>query len=874
MKRFLSIITAVSIFLFCLAPAVYAASEHEKGVTEVLGIVSEGSEREFVTRSEVLATILKALKQDVSVYVAEPVFSDVTVEHKYFGSIMYAAEKGIISGAEDGRFYPDDYATAYETAVMMINAMGYKQMARGMGYTAFAADIGLFDGAGGDTFAPVTGKRFSDMIANMLFAVHPETVYTTGGTELKKSGETFLEQIWGLEKARGTVETTEAMSLTLEYGEKDKITVGGIKYGCARVDAEQYFGMEVTLYYMTEDGERDIYFIAPTSKNRVSAYKGEDFGGISSGEISFYNESDRQVRYTLTSAATLMLNGRVMKSADFAKKVGKNTEGFTIIDSDGNGTADVVMATEPKIYYNGIINVKDGVLGDEDAENIDLLKYRGYVIEDADGKRMELEKLTSDFHYLIYDPEDTGSVIRVIAVNLFLEGKVANVNKARGEVALEIGDKYKLLAGAKVTADDFEIGKTYKIWFNCSNMIIDAEETTGDGTVGAYLMGAKNEELGTATLKLLYENGKIINSELASRVTFRDTAGSKNRIPAAEAYGKLLKDGSKEVMPQLLFVKVNSEDKITAITQICENSDEPYHIQEYTKLTDPGRMRRWLSSAQSFQNEIQLKASTKVFVVPDRQIAKQDDKYYQVKSTSIFANDSNYAINEADGLLEGRYTSVPVIVKPGELAADYFVIECPPNTGFSDGGSMVYGIVTEFNNYYDAASEETVKQITIINHVNGQEVSYAVNADKDDVFDRDGHKIERGDFVQVTPSGGTLDEKNLLIYYDQSESKFYFVTAFDKNTGFSNEIGYRYYTTRLATGKVEDIVGNIAKCSVMESDPTKRHIEYINYSRCKVYKFPINDNKYEALEYRYLKKGDEFFAVMNNGVFNMIMNYE
>ena len=100
------------------------------------------------------------------------------------------------------------------------------------------------------------------------------------------------------------------------------------------------------------------------------------------------------------------------------------------------------------------------------------------------------------------------------------------------------------------------------------------------------------------------------------------------------------------------------------------------------------------------------------------------------------------------------------------------------------------------------------------------------------------------------------------------------MTAFDKNTGFSNEIGYRYYTTRLATGKVEDIVGNIAKCSIMENDPTKRHIEYINYSRCKVYKFPINDNKYEALEYRYLKKGDEFFAVMNNGVFNMIMNYE
>ena len=178
MKRILSIILifAISTQLYIYVSAADAnsadVSEEKLGLLDVLGIAEEmGENPEYsISRAEFLAWTLAALDERHKVESELPIFNDVTVNHRYYNEIVYAYQKGYISGAGDRRFYPDDYISFEDAGVIMINSMGYKAAANKAGYFNTAAALGLYKSCETGNGIPVTRKAARQMIYNMITA--------------------------------------------------------------------------------------------------------------------------------------------------------------------------------------------------------------------------------------------------------------------------------------------------------------------------------------------------------------------------------------------------------------------------------------------------------------------------------------------------------------------------------------------------------------------------------------------------------------------------------------------------------------------------------------------------------------------------------
>lgn len=872
MKKFISFIIAV-IMLFSHLPCFAVASGNSAiGIVDALDLSSGGDENVFITRGEFLSFVMKTLKIDYSGHSDNPVFADITTSHKYYGQIVFAAQAGIVAGTDDGRFYPDDYITFEQASAIMLRAMNYDEIIQNNNYYIFANGLNLFKGV--TQSAPyILRQEVKKILLNILLADYPEYSYSFSGIVLQKSNKNFLKSVWGLSMESGVVNSTDFASLTGKISEHDEVVINDIVYDDSINLLDEFFGMNIRFFYAEENDKRIIHYAYPLADNNVKRYEGRAFSSFGNSKISLYNNADKEEVYNVDAKTSLIWNNKNMKTADYAEKLNDNPNEIILIDNNIDGKIDVIYALKYTVYSKGYVDTESGVIIDGN-NVVDINKYSSFIIKNADGENLDVSSLKSEWHYLVYDPEDYNFPIMITAVDIYMEGEVKKIDAKNGCVTLESKDEYFISASGKIDVNDLNIGFRYFFYFDKNRNIINVEETKRDSVQAVYFIGAKKEIFDEVVARILFEDNQIKNVSFESEVSFRDENGNTGRITAVRAFDKMTYNGTFK--PQLVFVNFNNSDKISRIIIPCTDATQSYHIQDYTKLTasaDAGR--RWLSAQHSFENQIQLKPSTKVFVVPHHTLNVQDDEYYKVISTSAFANNRVYKINEYDGPLSERYTSTPIIVGADEFAADYFVLECPEETSLGASGGTYYGLITKFTDCYDE-NLGVVKQITILNSKTMQEESHIIRTDTDIMYDRDGNKIDVGDIVKITKTSDYIRPKDILVFYDRGEeNEFKYITSFDYGVGASNEIGYRFYADmRVTQGKVDGIVDNIAKCTNMTNSKNNQAIEYIDFSKCKIIKFNLSKKRYKEYQNYYLKEGDEYIATMTEGRFTYVIFYE
>ena len=861
--------------LFSVLPSFASSSGNSMtGIVDVLNLLSNSEENVFVTRGEFLSLVMKTLKIDYNGYSDEPIFADITTSHKYYSQIVFAAKAGIVTGTTDGRFYPDDYITFEQASVIMVRAMNYEKLVENNNHYTLANKLGLFDGVT-QSSTYVLKHDVERILLNILVANYPKYSYVYGGVILEDTDETFLNHIWGLYIESGIVDSTDFCSVTGKPQRPDEVTINGVLYDSSIASLDELFGMKARVFYAEENDKKVIYYAYPLDENVVNRYDGKVFSSFGNSQISFYNDSGKKEIYNINSKTSLIWNNKNMKTADFIVKLDDNPNEFVLIDNNGDGIVDVVYALKYKVYGKGYADVYNGIIIDDENPNLEIEKYSSYLIKNADGEDLDISDLKSEWHYLVYDPEDYNYPLMITAIDIFIEGKIKEIDFQNGYVTLETGDEYSISSSGKIGVNDLKTGFQYFFYFDKDWSIINAEETKRDSVQAVYFIMASKDRLGNVEARILLEDNDMKIVSFDSKVSFRDANGveSTKPITASVAFDKMKYNGAFK--PQLGFVKFNNSGKISKIIIPCTDVTKPYHIQEYTKMTgssDAGR--RWFSSQHSFENQIQLKPSTKVFVVPDHRLQTQDDEYYKVVTTSSFANDRVYKINEYDGPLEDRYTSIPVVANVGQFAADYFVLECPSETSFGVSGGTFYGLITRISDYYEEKLG-TAKEVTILNAKTMLEESYVIRTDNDVMYDRDGNKIDVGDIVKLTKTSSYMRSKDIVIFYDRGEeNEFKFITSYDYGVGASNEIGYRFYADmRVTQGKVESIVNNIAKCVNMTSNKNSQTIEYVDFSKCKIIKFNSSKKGYEEYPSNYLKKGDNYIATMTSGRFTYVIFY-
>lgn len=828
-----------------------------------LGIMSDTeNDLEYtVTRAQFLSWVLAALNEKIFVNGDTPIFNDVTVNHEFHDEIVYAYNCGYILGSGNKRFYPDDYITREEAAVLLMRAMGYEKVAEAVGSLGAASRTGVFDGVKTAYTEPLTKKDAVLILRNLLDAPYPKTKYASDGTSVKLGSVSFLEKVWNVTEHTGVLEQVGHLSIYGTFEQQNRVIIDGAWYNSQNFDVEAMFGMQIKFYCEEINGDMYIVYAYPIN-NRVESFTSEEFMGFDREAIRFANGT-RTSSYKIGSETTVLWNMRPIRANELEQKLTAKGAEFVLIDSDRNGIYNVVNIMEPQIYAGGFVDLENGKITDKTLPDLELAKYERYIIRDNRGENVLINNLKNEWRYIVYHCGDFEYPLLIIVSNETVDGSITGIHTAENTVSLDSGETYKVSAKAKTPIDELEFGKSYSFYLDTKGCIIDADVTVNAGYQAIYIMASSAGIFGKSKVRALNEKDERVVYELADNVIFRDSERGVSdgiKLTSAEVIARL---GGTDVKSRFVFVKLNADGQIKELMQITPKQSEEYRIQEFTQ-DDTNSKRRWMTATCSLQNQIQLKTGTKIFVVPYADLPMQEDKYYNVRGVGIFSNEESYQINECYPRMPGQLVGTPVVISSDELAADYFVIECPQGSGF-EAAETKYGFVTGFMQTYDETEEEAYRVIQLINH-NGVDIEVKYDSDSTDY-------IQVGDIIQINDKGFPVTDSEILIYYDRDQDKINYFSFYDRGTGV-NEIGWRYYGWRVTKGRVLRVLGDYAFCEVMRDNANTWVKEYINISSAKIVTLKTDGKDYETRSAKYLKAGDEFLATMNAGKMSYIIEVE
>lgn len=142
-----------------------------------LGIVSGKSQTSFdpngaVTRAEMAALVIRALGMKPGAQASSP-FPDVPASHWAAGTIALASSEGVVRGADDGRFHPDDPVTYPQVVAMLVRATGLEPQAGSypVGYILLAKNTGMIDGVDWGMDKPASRGDVAIMLNETVFHV-------------------------------------------------------------------------------------------------------------------------------------------------------------------------------------------------------------------------------------------------------------------------------------------------------------------------------------------------------------------------------------------------------------------------------------------------------------------------------------------------------------------------------------------------------------------------------------------------------------------------------------------------------------------------------------------------------------------------------
>ncbi|MBQ4109986.1 MAG: S-layer homology domain-containing protein [Clostridia bacterium] len=880
MKKIAKIFFIILSVIFCLVYSVNAeeaSKSKELILLEYMGIAEEGttSSDTLVTRAEYLESVFKALKLPVMDMDSEPLFTDMTKAHKYYNTVVNAHSLGIIKGYS-GMFRPDDYVTTKEAIIMTVNALAHKSLSEDM--IMFVADkLKLYDGV--TEIGAVSYRNMSRILFNVLNSYCISYEIADGQLQIAfDSNETYFENLWDIYRFEGMVTAADGIALYGEPQSIDKAVVGSRIFSTGLFGVGDLLGMNVKVFYESNDVENTVVYAYANNSNKAVEHTYHQFESFDGTQIKFA-EDFREINYRVNSKTTFLLNGKILRGNEISNAMSTYQRTYKLIDNGGDNTYDFVIMNTPKVYVPETVDKERKNLVDDVYGVLELNKYASYVITDVRGKVVSFDDIQLGRRVLVYSSGDTNCNVKLVVLEEEQDITFTGKNPMNGynRITSDTGIEYVFSAFSKVNYNDVELLTKYTVYFDDSGEIIDVDIVNRNGIEALYLTYVAYDEMpDTVRIKAMKVDGSFEELHFNHKVSVRKADGTTVNIVNGKEFYTFLTENDK-VQRQLVFVKFNSERKITELYQITDIESEPYHLQPYEQYADSNgtkvlqTSRRWMAQTTSFSNQIQLKASTKVFVVPYTTVESVDETLMNVTSVTSFSNDTGYDMyNPAKNT---GYKLTPIVTHANELAADYLVIECPEGKTFGKT-NHIQGTVVSLINVFDEKTEEVLIELSLMT----SDGSISRFNCETKIADR----ISTGDIIEIKYLSGNVRDRDILLYYDADEGpdgKIYITTSFDnkdadgKPIDGDNLIGWRYYANmRITKGTVEKIDGNYAMLNTMQNKINLT--EFVDISTAKIIKFDLKTGKYKQYDKGYLTPGDEFIGVMKLGKMMLFVFYE
>ncbi|MBE7053226.1 MAG: S-layer homology domain-containing protein [Ruminococcaceae bacterium] len=659
-KRLLSAILSVAMIISAMTAGVFAAiptdvidTKYEEAA-QVLGVldIMVGDKdtglfrpEDTIIRSEAARVAISALGlQDVATSTNGPTrYPDVSKDHWANGYINVATTQGLVIGDDLGNFRPDSNITYAEMVTILIRALGYEPMAKSkgsypQGYLVAASNIGLTKGIGGNANEGIKRGDVARLVNNALTIKLMEQVGF--GTDVKYEivDKTLLKDNLDVEKITGQVTAVKSSALNGDSNlREDQVQIEDKIYLIGDADVREILGFTVDAYIKedTRTGEKTLLTAIPVEGLNKSIKIDSD-----SIEEIVNEENDKHIKYwidkdndrspkklKIDKDAKIMYNGKTGSFEDF-----KTIESgyFTVLDSDTNGSYDVVFVNETVNYVVEEVIVNTNKIIDKygqktlvlDPEDTDLI----FSIEK--GTQLIGIKDLKEWDVLTVTQSKDGDFIHIEVSNESVSGKVTEIDDEKVYIN---GTGYLVASNYEETINLNDEGNFYLDVFG-KIAGVDAKGTISTNYAYLNKIELSNGLNKVIELEIFDKNGKVLVEKTASKVK----VNGGNYVTCEEAIS-LIGDAG-----QLITFERNSDGQINRI-YTANNTSGAIDEENFSK-------NLVLSDAQYNANTNKLYASGKGVVVTEDTLVfdipagETDASEFSIRNMDFFIDDDKYDI--------------------------------------------------------------------------------------------------------------------------------------------------------------------------------------------------------------------------------------
>lgn len=605
------------------------------------------------------AKVCKLTETDQNVY-----FSDVPRSNSNVSYINALADAGIVI-KESKVFRPDDAITVSEAVKMVVAAIGYTIIAERNGgypngYISVAGDLDIMP-----TFKrndQITHKEAMLLLYNAVTAPTYKAGYVTGNNIVyEQSDETTIDKLWGIKRARGTLNAFYGGSLDGSTVMENCVRIGNVVYECQDgIYLDDMFANTVDFTYMEMDnidtGNQPIILWIDNTYNE------NDDHIIEARLLLEFNEADYMLRYYESDTSNREKNVNFERSAKVYYNGSLYTDSISAImnefiedrkkgtirlkDTDNDGRYDVVIIKSyrdivvsqtdenAEIYYN---------IGDS-TDNLDITAYNHVTVRNTAGNDTTLT--INDVTVLTVAESKDRSYLEIIMCDDIITDTVTSVSTGDGENDIVLSDRtLKYDDSYPDTFPSFSPNVEYKFIVDIFGYVAYASPITDTGkNVGLIISCYVEDQGGYAKgyVKMLTSDNAVKNYTLAEKVRLDGTSykGSDlaysvfSNLPGTDISGlNNITNGKVPVQSQAVRYILNENEEIKEIdsSNVGKNEDPGNTVTAIGNPTNASRfIQRYTATTTRFgPNMLYKPGVTTVFCMP-----RTDEEGYLITSRS------------------------------------------------------------------------------------------------------------------------------------------------------------------------------------------------------------------------------------------------
>lgn len=580
-----------------------------------------------VSRADFSASLSKLAGITPTVHTADKIpFMDISVNTKHKDEICTLYDMGIVSGAGDGLFLPDEAISYMQAVKLCLDVLGYRDYtlaqygAYPTGYIMMAKRLDLNKGLASDiSDLPLTAENAAMLLYNTARTevLEVDNYSADGNVTYKKDGrKELLGYAHNIYYREGVLQSNGIVSLDGKETANDKVIIDGVSYNC-NIDLIKLIGSKIKFFYLDDSGVFTIKSAASFDKKDVITINSHDLAPEDSDysitNIVYY-ENDKKKSLSVNRYATIIYNNQLMNNCT---SIAPNSGCVTFADTDEDGRYDVVSIEE----FSNLVVVSTSASGNfvsgkygcslklDDYENVKIFKDGAEAgIDDISGLSViSFVKSPNNKNIYIYvNPKAKTGVLTALKND---DDEVLCFDN--GEYKLSY-DYKALRESKKYIVDEINVGSRYTYMLDMSGDIAEIQLESSDVMKYAYFIDiAKNSAPfsdNSAIVKLMLTDGTKVTAPTADRVII-DGNEDKNGYDLLND-SRLINNG--EAIEQVVKVSFNNDGMIKEI-DVADKCLSDYGYDENKFTLDKDEKLRFDVTSATFGYQYPYYENTPIF---------------------------------------------------------------------------------------------------------------------------------------------------------------------------------------------------------------------------------------------------------------------